>query len=374
MIRRSATAVTFLALTAGCASPDAKTPVPDPVIPNKPFVIRAGKPVADLPGERFFKNVRQLTFGGENAEAYWSGDGEKLILQSRHGKYKCDQIFILDLETGKLRLVSTGKGRTTCSYFLQGDKRIVYSSTHLADPNCPPPVFRVGGKYVWAIYKGYDIFTANADGSDLKRLTRHPGYDAEATVCPVTGRLVFTSVRDGDLELYSMDPDGTDVERLTNRPGYDGGAFYSPQGDKLVLRSGFLKTDAQKKEYFSLLERGLVAPNEMEITVIDRDGKNFRKVTDNGKANFAPFWHPDNERILFASNMDAPGGRRFDIYMVHENGTGLTQVTNNESFDSFPMFSPDGEYLVFASNRFNPPDKAHDTNIFVAEWVEPDGQ
>jgi Tol biopolymer transport system component len=340
------------------------------LVPRRALQIKAGKPVADLPGERFFKNVRQLTFGGENAEAYWSGDGKKLIMQSKFGKHPCDQIFTLDLETGERKLVSTGLGRTTCSYFLKGDQRIIYASTHLGDKECPPAVMRTGRKYVWAIYKTYDIFTADPDGGDVTRITRHPGYDAEATVCPVTGRVVFTSVRDGDLELYSMEPDGTDVTRLTNRPGYDGGAFYSHDGTKIVQRSGFLKDDKEKQEYFALLARGLVEPSRMEITVIDRDGKNFRQVTDNGKANFAPFWHPDNKRILFCSNMDAPRGRRFDLFIVGEDGKGLTKVSNNPSFDGFPMFSPDGKYLVFASNRFNDADHAHDTNVFVTEWVK----
>ena len=342
-------------------------------MPTKNFTIKAGKAVANLPGEKFFRNDRQLTFGGENAEAYWSGDGTKLIMQSKHGKYPCDQIFTLDLATGEKKLVSTGKGRTTCSYFLQGDNRIIYASTHLGNAECPPPVIRTRGKYVWAIYKTYDIFTAKPDGSDLQRITNTPGYDAEATICPVTGRVLFTSVRDGDLELYSMEPDGSDVKRLTNRPGYDGGGFYSHDGTKIVQRSGFFANEDEEKEYFSLLARGLVEPNKMEITVLDRDGGNFRQVTKNGKANFAPFWHPDNKRILFASSMGTPPRGRpiFDIYIINENGSGQVKVSNNPSFDGFPMFSPDGRYLVFASNRFNDKDHQHDTNVFVAEWVEP---
>ena len=359
--------VLFLGLS--CSSVDQGPPV----VPAEPFEIRAGTAVPDIPGERFFRNVRQLTFGGENAEAYWSNDGRSLIFQAKFGEYECDQIFTLDLETGEQKLVSTGLGRTTCAFFVQGDRRIIFSSTHLASPNCPPPVFSVDGKYVWAVYEGYDIFTANPDGTDLRRITEFAGYDAEATICPVTGRVLFTSVRDGDLELYSMEPDGSDVLRLTNRPGYDGGGFYSHDGTKIVQRSGFFENEAEEQEYFSLLSRGVVAPNEMEITVLDRNGENFRQITDNGKANFAPYWHLDNKRIIFASNMDAPQGRRFDLYLINEDGTGLTKVTNNPSFDSFPMFSPNGRHIVFASNRFNPEDSPNDTNLFVAEWVEQDG-
>jgi Tol biopolymer transport system component len=339
-----------------------------PAIPPRPFELRAGKAVADAPGEKRLRKVRQLTFGGENAEAYWSHDGRSLILQSKREPFACDQIFVLDLETGVEKLVSTGKGRTTCSYFLQGDHRILYASTHLANPDCPPPVFRVQGKYVWALYEGYDIFVADRDGTNLQRITDTPGYDAEATVCPVTGRIVFTSVRDGDLELYSMEPDGSDVVRLTDRVGYDGGAFYSHDGARIVLRSGFPANEQEVAEYRELLAKGLVAPTRMEITVMDRDGKNFRQVTANGKANFAPYFHPDNRRILFASNMQDPQGRDFDIFMVRDDGSGLEQITRNPTFDGFPMFSPDGRYLAFSSNRFGK--EQGETNVFVAEWVE----
>lgn len=366
----------WLLVPLACSNePSARTTTPEQpkVVPTMPFEIKAGKPVADLPGEKFFRNVRQLTFGGENAEAYWSFDGKKLIMQSKHGKYPCDQIYTLDLVSGEQKRVSTGTGRTTCSYFLQGDKRIIYASTHLGSLECPPPVMRVRGKYLWAVYKTYDIFTAKPDGSDLVRITNTPGYDAEATICPVTGRVLFTSVRDGDLELYSMEPDGTDTKRLTNRPGYDGGGFYSHDGTKIVQRSGFFADDEEKKEYFDLLAKGLVAPSKMEITVLDRDGGNFRQVTKNGKANFAPFWHPDDKRILFASSVGSPPRGRpvFDIYIIDEDGKNQVKVTHNPSFDSFPMFSPDGKHLVFASNRFNDEEHAHDTNVFVAEWVEP---
>ena len=212
------------------------------------------------------------------------------------------------------------------------------------------------------------IFRADSDGSGLRRLTDTPGYDAEATVCPVTGQIVFTSVRDGDLELYTMELDGSNVVRLTNRPGYDGGAFYSHDGTKLVQRSGFFANETEKKDYFALLGRGLVQPSKMEITVLDRDGSNFRVVTHNGKANFGPFWHPDNHRILFASNQGDPRGRNFELYLIDEDGQNQEQVTHNPTFDGFPMFSPDGKYLVFASNRYGA--SRGETNVFVAEWVE----
>ncbi len=345
----------------------------DPVIPPRNFEILAGKPVESIPGEVHLKNVRQLTFGGENAEAYWSFDGTKLILQARHKPGEGDQIYTLDLATGEKKMISTGDARTTCAYFLKGDQKVIWASTHGAGPQVPNVPMAMRGKYgyIWGVFKDYDLWVANADGSDMKQITSEPGYDAEATVCPVTGRVVFTSVRDGDIELYSMEPDGSDVKRLTDRVGYDGGAFFSHDGSKIVQRSGFPKTQEEIDEYTMLLERGFVKPSKMEITVLDRDGSNFRQITNNGKANFGPFWHPDNKRILFVSNMNAkPRSRNFDIYLIHEDGTGLEQITFTDVFDGFPMFSPDGKYLVFASNRFNPEDKQDDTNVFVAEWVE----
>ena len=340
-----------------------------PTLPTRPLVIQAGTPVADVPGERHLRNVRKLSRGGENAEAYWSSDGQKLIYQSKRPPYDCDQIFIVDLESGKEHLVSTGKGKTTCSYFLRGDQQVIFSSTHLRDPACPVVGRIIRGRYVWPIFPGYDVFRCNLDGSDLTRITTAEGYDAEATVCPVTGRIVFTSGRDGDMDIYSMEPDGSDVQRLTNREGYDGGPFYSPDGSKIVLRSGFFQNDQERDEYRSFLKENLLLPERVELTVMQRDGSGFHKVTDNGAANFAPYWHPDNHRIIFCSNYgQKKGSRNFDLFLIAEDGTGLEQVTTFDHFDGFPMFSPDGKHIAFASNRYG--EAYGETNIFVAEWVE----
>lgn len=320
------------------------------------------------PGETHLRNVRQLTSGGENAEAYWAFDGSALIYQARKPGAGCDQIYVMDdLETGESRMVSTGDGRTTCSYFYPSGDQILYSSTHLADPACPPvPDFSQG--YVWPIYESYDIFAADADGGNLRRLTETDGYDAEATFSPVGGRIVFTSMRDGDLELYSMAPDGSDVQRLTNRIGYDGGAFYSPDGSQIVWRAHYPEPGPEQDDYLRLLEQGLLRPGELDIYVMDADGSNIRQVTHLSGANFAPYWHPDGKRILFSSNHEDPNGREFEIYMIGVDGTGLTRITHSEAFDGFPVFSPDGRYLAFGSNRNNA--DTNDTNVFLAEWVE----
>lgn len=328
------------------------------------------------PQEKHFKNMRQLTFGGDNAEAYWSFDDSKLIFQANHDKWgtECDQIFLMDTKQtmdAKSRppLVSTGKGRTTCSYFMPGDQSIVYASTHLTDDNCPPtPERREDGLYVWPIYESFDIFTADLDGNILKQLTNTAGYDAEATVSAQGDKIVFTSMRTGDLELYTMDIDGSNVHQVTDELGYDGGAFFSPDGTKLIFRASRPQKDEEKQNYQSLLDEGLVQPTKMELYVCNVDGSDMIKITDLGNANWAPFFHPSGEKVIFASNHNSTRGFPFNLFMINVDGSGLEQITFDDTFDSFPMFSYDGKKLVFASNRKN--GGTRDTNLFVADWVD----
>jgi Tol biopolymer transport system component len=263
------------------------------------------------------------------------------------------------------RRVSNGTGRTTCGYYYPGGKSLLFASTHEAAKDCPPrPSYARG--YVWPIYDGYDIYRANADGSAPTPLTRTPGYDAEATIAP-DGLIVFTSVRDGDMEIYSMKADGSDVRRLTNRPGPDGGPFFSWDGQQIAFRGRLLSAGAELDEYRGLLKEGLWRPTSLELFVMNRDGSNLRQVTKLGGANFAPSWHPDGKRLIFASNVQDPKGRNFDIYLINLDGTGLERISFNDTFDGFPMFSPDGKKLVFASNRNA---KAEgETNVFIADWV-----
>ena len=318
----------------------------------------------DLAREAHLSNVRQLTDGGENAEAYFSFDGADLIFQSTRDSSQCDQIYAMKADGSGLRRVSNGEGRTTCSFFYPGKRRVLYASTHLGGNACPPkPDFSRG--YVWPVYDSYDIFSAAADGSDLKRLTTTPGYDAEATINR-EGRIVFTSVRDGDMEIYSMDGDGSDVRRLTNRPGPDGGPFFSAEGRRIVFRGRPLSPGPELTDYMSLLRDGLWRPTSLEIFVMNADGSNLRQVTNLGGANFAPFFTPDGTRIVFASNHHNPRGRDFELYLINTDGSGLERVTFNPTFDGFPMFSPDGKHLVFASNRQAKVEGS--TNVFMADW------
>jgi TolB protein len=325
----------------------------------------------DDPAEPHLRNVRQLTFAGQNAEAYFSADGTRLIYQSTvAGESACDQIFTMAVDGSDRRRVSTGEGRTTCGYYYPDGERILYASTHEHDAACPAPPDYTRG-YVWPLDE-YDIYSARPDGSDLRLLTGGPGYDAEATISDDGSRIVFTSTRDGDLEIYTMAPDGSDVRRLTNEPGYDGGAFFSPDGSKIVYRAWHPTDSTELADYRSLLASGLVRPTRMDIYVMNADGSNQVRVTELAGANFAPFFHPSGDRIIFASNQHDPSGRNFDLYMVGVDGSGLVRITQHAEFDGFPMFSPDGTQLVFASNRGAATEG--DTNIFIADWVEDPGR
>jgi Tol biopolymer transport system component len=344
----------------GCRAPAA---TPPPVTPAPSASGAVAYPAS--PGEPHLVNVRMLTSGGENAEAYFSADGRQLIFQAtRPGVSACDQIFIMDADGRNTRMVSTGRGRTTCAYFFPSGERILYSSTHARAPDCPPPPDYSQG-YVWPL-DPYDIYTARPDGSELRRLTNTGAYDAEATISPDGRHIVFTSSRGGDLDIYTMDADGSNVRRLTDQPGYDGGAFFSPDGTHIVYRARHPDTPEELADYRRLLARNLIRPTKLDIYVMSADGSNQRRLTNNGAANFAPFFHPDGRRIIFSSNLHDPAGRNFDLYLIDRDGTGLKRVTVHPEFDGFPMFSRDGARLVFASNRGAA--RQGDTNVFIADW------
>ncbi len=334
--------------------------------PGSPQSTQSENPLL-LPEEKHLRNIKQLTFGGENAEAYFSGDGRRLIFQSTRDGRECDQIYTMNFDGSNVKMISNGTGRTTCGYFFPNLSRVLYSSTHLGGIACPPrPDFSRG--YVWAIYPTYDIFIARPNGSELEQLTDSPGYDAEATISTSGKKIVFTSTRDGDLDIYSMDANGRNVKRLTNELGYDGGPFFSRDGRLIVYRAHHPQTKQDKDDYLGLLKQNLIRPSILELWVMNADGSNKRQVTLNGKANFAPYFFPDGKQIIFASNQHDPRGRDFDLYRVNVDGSGLERITYNDTFDGFPMFSPDGKRIVFASNRNA---KARgETNVFIADWVE----
>ena len=334
------------------------------------------EPGLRLEGEDHFAALRQLTFGGDNAEAYWSCANDQLVFQANNPSWGtgCDQIFVLQLDddftpsSTPPSQISNGLGRTTCAYFMPGDTTVVFASTHLSDTLCPAvPPRGPKGEYVWPIYEEYDIFTYDLHGALISQLTDLPGYDAEATVSPTGDRMVFTSTRRGDLELFTCKLDGSDVVQVTDELGYDGGAFFSPDGSQLIWRASRPQTSEEVEHYTDLLSKGLVEPTAMELFIANADGSNARQLTDLGGANWAPFFHPSGEKVLFSSNHHT-GGFPFNIFMINADGTGLEQISFDSAFDSFPMFSPDGKRLAFSSNRNN--GRTRNTNVFVTDWVE----
>ncbi len=333
-----------------------------------PATSESPAPPTLLTEESHLSGLKQLSFGGENAEAYWSFDGRSLSLQARHEGEGCDRIYTLGLDQPGPKLLSSGKGATTCSHYMPGNNEVIYASTHLGGEACPAkPDMSLG--YVWALYESYDIFKVKTDGSGLTRLTEAPGYDAEATVCGKDGSIIFTSTRDGDIELYRMDKDGKNVKRLTSTPGYDGGAFFNKDCSKIVWRASRPTNEKELTEYRNLLAKGLVRPSKLELYVADADGSNAHQVTYLNAASFAPFWYPNKERIIFSTNYADPKGREFDIWAINADGTDLERITYAKGFDGFPMFSPDGKTLAFSSNRMTAEGKS-DTNLFVATWVD----
>ena len=351
--------VALLAAAASACGPHA--PAPNTTTPPSQVFVKPDS------GEGHLRNIRQLTFGGNNAESYFSRDGKKLIFQRQEvDGVGCDQEYIMNIDGSGMRRISNGWGRTTCGFFYANDARVLYSSTFKHERACPPPPDQSMG-YVWPL--GHlEVYTSKLDGSDLRPLTDNGAYNAESTVSPDGKSIIFTSTKDGDIELYTMAIDGSNVRRITNRMGYDGGAFYSPNGKTIVWRAGYPQTAKDTADYQRLFNQRLVRPAKVELWVANADGSNPKQITHLGGANFAPFFFPDGNRIIFSSNYLNPRSGKFDLYTVKVDGSGLEQVTTYEDFDSFPMVSPDGKKLVWASNRSGK--HAHDTNLFIADWVD----
>lgn len=325
------------------------------------------RPLASHEAETNLKNLRQLTFGGQNAEAYWSADGKKIIFQSKQDGYPDEQIFTMNADGSNKRLVSTGKGRCTCAYFTPDGKHIFFSSTHEKNEGAQVPLDMSQG-YVWMVNPQFSLYTARADGSALKLVLDKNEYIAETTISPDGKWMYFTGAFEGELDIYRSRLDGTGLEKLTNEVGYDGGPFISWDGKTVVYRRAQLETEEAKKDYRDLLSRHLVRPGKLEIWIMDADGRNKRQVTRLGAASFAPFLHPNNKDIIFSSNYGDPKGREFDLWLIGVDGKNLRRVTHTPDFDGFPMFTKDGKRLVWASNRNGK--VRGETNVFVADWVD----
>jgi TolB protein len=367
-----------LTLLSGCQSPRPAGPKAPPL----PGVL----PVDHLiqPGESRFSALYQVTFGGENAEAYWSSDGTRLVLQRRDSAagIECDRIFVtpdggaaaLESPT-KLEQISDGRGVCTCAYFLNDDREILYASTTASHATCPAPPDMAQG-YVWKLHAEYDIYAQDLESGAVRRLTDSYGYDAEGTVSPDGASMVFTSTRCGDPELWILDFASNALHQVTRTPGYDGGAFFSNDGRRLIFRATRFSSEKQAEEeagFARLLAEGLVRPSAMELYTIGVDGTGRQRLTDLGGANWAPFFTPDDQQVLFASNHHVgPRSRNFDLFLVPSQSgphgpEQLERVTTYDGFDSFPMFSPDGRWLAFSSNRGG---TNNETNVFIARWRE----
>lgn len=325
------------------------------------------KPIPRDPnsGERHLRNIRQLTNGGENAEAYFSHDGRRLIFQSTRDGRSCDQQYVMRTDGSHVRRVSSGRGKTTCGYFLNGDRRIFFASSEALEKECPPRPDPSKG-YVWRL-DPFDIYTARPDGSDPRRLTNFGVYTAEGVLSPDGRKIVFTSLKDGDLDIYVMNVDGSDVRQLTHQVGYDGGPWWSPDGKRIVYRANHPETPEAIATYKDLLAQRLVRPNKMDLWIMNADGSDQHQITRLGAASFGPSWTPDGRKIIFSSNHHTdPKLGNFDLFLINPDGSGIEQVTTAPTFDGFPMFSPDGNKLVWASNRHDA--NPHETNIFIADW------
>ena len=279
--------------------------------------------------ESNLKNLRQLTFGGDNAEAYFSPDGKNLTLQITNPQFgiECDQIYLLDLQKENhspedLKLISTGYGRTTCSFFMPDGKHILYASTHEGGHACPAPPKSTDGKYLWAIYPEFDIYVADLNGNVVKQLTNSPGYDAEAVVSPDGKKIIMSFAQEGNSDIYTMDIKTRVVEKLTDHPSIDTSPSYSPDGSYITFnsdRSGF-----------------------QQIYTMKSDGTNVKRISFGEGLYGTPVWSPRGDLIAFTKLYR----NKFYIGVMRSDGSGERLLTENY-YQEAPSWAPNGRVLVF---------------------------
>jgi len=313
------------------------------------------------------RNIKAVTADFVRAgEGYFSPDGKKIIFQAEEKDTGNPfyQIFVMDLESGRYRRISPGMGRTTCPFFSPDGRKVIYASSHL-DPEAKKrqeaeyrqrDEDRKAGKrrrYSWDFDPYMEIFEANPDGSELKRLTNAPGYDAEGSYSPDGKQIVFCSKRDGNLELYIMDADGKNARKLTNAPGcYNGGPFFSPDGKRVIFRS-----DRKEKD-------------RLQLYVINTDGTGERALTDNDKwVYWAPFWYKDGKHIIYtaADHSDPTARPNYDLYWMNIETGKITRITYSPGQDVLPVFSPDGTKVMWTASRDGNPS----TQLYIADFTPP---
>ena len=320
---------------------------------------------------KYLANVRQLTSGFVKAgEGYFSPDGGTIVFQAVPQDYPFYQIYRQKADGGQPRLISTGRGKTTCSYFSPDGKKLIYASSHLdphldqaeaAERKRQAEEARAGTRrrYQWDFDPYMDIFECDTKGMALRRLTSSEGYDAEGAYSPDGKRIAFCSSRDGDPDIYIMNADGSGVRQLTNSPGYDGGPFISPDGRWVVFRSD------RKKEGF------------LQIHVVGVDGGNDTALTDINGVNWAPYWHPTKPYIIWtgADHSDPKARPNYDLWLMRYSVEGgkiapgqITRITDHPAADVLPVFSPDGKKLMWTSNRTDD----HSSQLFIADFALPE--
>ncbi len=326
---------------------------------------RSGESRPSQEQEGHLSNLQQLTFGGQNAESYWNLDASKIVFQARIPGYPDEQIFTMNPDGSDKKLVSTGLGRCTCSYFTPDGKYIYFSSTHEYNRGAQAPPDMSKG-YVWVVNPWFALYRVPVSGGKPEQVLRRFGYIAETTIAPDGSYMTFTGGFNGELDIYRSNLDGTNIRKLTDEPGYDGGPFVSWDSKTIVYRRDTIDSETELNDFRTLLKQNMVRPGKLEIWIMNADGSGKRQVTNLGAASFAPFLHPDNKTIIFCTNYDDPRGREFDLYTINVDGTGLKRITHTPEFDGFPMFSRDGKKLLFSSNRFGT--VQGETNVFVADW------
>jgi len=317
------------------------------------------------------ENVKQLSFQGDNGEAYFNSDDSKVIFQSKRNNNNCDKLYIVDINGNNLTEFVANDGAFTCAYFSLDDRYIFFSSTMHLGSECPE-IYKDPNprKYIWPL-RDYEIF--RYDNGAVKQLTNYSGYNAETTTHPFEEKVIFTSLRDGDINLFEMDYNGENVKQITSEYGYDGGAFYSPNGENIVWRAWYPTSDEEISMWKNNLAKKFIESVPLDIYVAKNDGSEKQRLTSNGATNWAPSWHPDGKHIVFSSNMDDwredynAYGSNFELYMINIATKTLTRLTNNDTFDSFSVFSKNGKKIVFSSNR--DAENPRNTNIFIADIV-----